>query len=286
MHCQWLPQFHFPDMYYEFASYVHHIASLGTFGINTTYVNWGEQTHTDETGNTLGTFNSFEMAVGASYGTELRDNLAVGSTAKFIYSKLAPYSSGEQRGKGEGSSVALDLGVLWNPHFVKRMSFGLNLQNLGPKMAYIDRDQADPLPTNLKCGFAYRALSTEFNKLTFLADFNKILVVKRKNTTADPSDDKSDPFYKAIFTSWTYNGFDYQIRRVTVGGGTEYCYNDQFFVRAGYFYEDIGKRRFATFGAGIKLSIYQFDFGYISGEESHPLNDTMRFSLSFVFNNR
>lgn len=286
MHTQWLPTFNFGDMYYDFASYVQHFAGIGTFGLSSTYVNWGEQEHTDETGANLGKFNSFEMAIGLSYGTTLSQNLAVGSTVKYIFSRLAPYSSGAQRGKGEGSCVAFDMGLLWKPNVVKRLSMGLNLQNLGPKMSYIDRDQADPLPTNLKWGFAYRALTTEYNKLTFLVDFNKMLVVRRKNNTLDPLDDKSDPFYKAIFTSWTYNGFKYQIKRITSGGGAEYSYNDQFFLRAGYFYEDIGKRRFATFGAGLRYSIYQFDFGYISGEQSHPLNETMRFSLSFIFNNR
>jgi len=39
--------------------------------------------------------------------------------------------------------------------------------------------------------------------------------------------------------------------------------------------------RYWAFGVGLKYSIYQFDFGYVSAGQGHPLNDTMRFSLSF-----
>ena len=37
---------------------------------------------------------------------------------------------------------------------------------MGPKITYIDAKQADPLPTNLKIGLSYKALDSEFNKLT------------------------------------------------------------------------------------------------------------------------
>lgn len=224
----------------------------------------------------MGTFSSYEMAIGLSYGVQLTENFAVGSTLKYVYSRLTPYSTGEQPGKGTGSSVAVDIGLLWMPGFFKKTTIGINLQNLGPKITYIDASQADPIPTNLKLGFAYRALTGEFNNLTFSVDFNKMLVTKYTDGT-------SDPFYKALFTSWTKGGFNQQIKNANLGGGAEYWYANTFSLRAGYFYEDIGKRRFATFGAGIRMSIYQFDFGYITGEEGNPLTDTMRFSLSFIF---
>lgn len=281
MHAQWLPGLNLGDMYYDFASYVQHFEGIGTIGISGTYINYGEQVRTDETGpEVISTFSSFEMAIGLSYGTMLSENLAVGSTAKYIYSRLAPFSAGEQQGAGIGSSVAVDLGFIWTPGFARRSAFGVNLQNLGPKITYIDAAQADPLPTNLKFGFAFKALESEFNKLTFTVDFNKLLVVK---TTDDEGNTKSDPFYKAVFSSWTDGGFSNQIKRTNVGGGAEYWYSNIFSLRAGYFYESVGKRKFATFGAGLRFSLYQFDFGYISGDTGHPLTDTMRFSLSFKF---
>lgn len=284
MHAAWLPELNLGDMFYDFASYVQYFEGIGTIGLSGTYVNYGEQVHTGEDSpEPLGTFSSFEMAIALSYGTFLSENLAVGSTAKYIYSRLSPFSAGEQQGAGIGSSVAVDLGLLWNPGFARRSTFGMNLQNLGPKITYIDAAQADPLPTNLKFGYAFKALQSEYNNLTFTIDFNKLLVHKE---TDKEGNTVSDPFYKAIFTSWTDGGLSNQIKRTSVGGGAEYWYSNIFSLRAGYFYEDIGKRKFATFGAGIRFSIYQFDFGYISGETGHPLSDTMRFSLSFKFDEK
>ncbi len=282
MHASWLPQFKLGDMFYDFASYTQHFEGLGTFGLSAIYLTLGEQEHMSEENQSLGTFDSFQLALGASYGTQITDNLSVGSTLKFIYLKLtnSNIQVGAQSTDGTGTSVAIDLGVLYNPNwFNKRLTLGANLMNLGPKVTFIDAAQADPIPTNLKAGFAYKALNREFNKLTITADINKLLVTRNEDGT-------SDPFYKAVFTSWTEGGLDYQIKRMSISGGAEYWYSNIFSLRAGYFYEDIGERRFATFGAGIRYSMYQFDFGYIAGGEDHPLAETMRFSLSFLFGNR
>ncbi|MFC1555502.1 PorV/PorQ family protein [candidate division KSB1 bacterium] len=286
MHASWLPQFGLGDMYYDFASYIQHFEGIGTFGLSTTYLTLGAQEYRDENNNFLGTFDSFQLATGVSYGTQLSDNLSVGSSLKFIYMKLtgSEVQVGAQSTDGTGASVALDIGLLWNPNwFNQRLTLGMNLMNLGPKITFVDAAQADPIPTNLKAGFTFDALRGEFNKLSFTTEINKLLVRKY---TDDAGETQSDPFYKAIFSSWTEGGFDHQLKRMSIAGGAEYWYSNLFALRGGYFYEDIGKRRFATFGAGIRYNTYQFDFGYIAGEEDHPLSQTMRFSLSFIFGSR
>ncbi|MCB0311926.1 MAG: hypothetical protein KDH84_01435, partial [Calditrichaeota bacterium] len=55
-------------------------------------------------------------------------------------------------------------------------SLGANLSNVGPKITYIDKEQADPIPMNLRLGLAYKLLDSEFNKLTFVYDINRLLV--------------------------------------------------------------------------------------------------------------
>jgi len=55
-------------------------------------------------------------------------------------------------------------------------------------------------------------------------------------------------------------------------------------VRGGYFNENQykGNRKYFTAGAGFKLNIFQLDAGYvISTSQSNPLDQTLRFSLSF-----
>ena len=57
-----------------------------------------------------------------------------------------------------------------------KLTFGLNLSNLGPKVSFIDPDQADPQPTNLTLGFNYALVNGEFNKLNIVYDVDKLLV--------------------------------------------------------------------------------------------------------------
>ncbi len=276
MHSNWLPQFNMSDLYYDFASYIHNVEDIGTFGISATYLNLGEQERRGEHNEFLGTFNAYNMAIGASYGTKVKENLSLGITMKYIYLKLADYGTGEEKGKGTGSSVGVDIGVLYRPEFLDKLSIGANLANMGPKVAFIDASQADPIPTNLKLGFAYQLLDGRYNKLVATIDFNKLLVVRH-------SDGSSDSFYKAIFTSW-FDKYQRSLKRIGTAVGFEYWYSNIIALRFGHYYEDIGKRRFWTFGGGIRYSIYGFDFGYISAnKEGSPLADTMRFSLSFKF---
>jgi hypothetical protein len=69
-----------------------------------------------------------------------------------------------------------------------------------------------------------------------------------------------------------------------VGIGVEYWYDNLFAVRGGYFNEskDKGNRRYFTTGIGLRYQAFGFDLGYIIATDvSHPLNETLRFSLHF-----
>ena len=139
-----------------------------------------------------------------------------------------------------------------------------------------DAAQADPLPTNLKIGFAYRILDMEYNKLTLTMDTNKLLVVRH-------DDGSTDPFYKAVLTSWTDGSLADQSSRLISSCGVEYVYNSMIYLRAGYYYDEEGKVKYPSFGAGLQYSSFRFDFAYVAVEQGHPLSDTMRFSLTAGF---
>jgi len=302
MHSNWLPSL-VSDMFYDFLAYRQNVDAIGgVVGGSITYFNMGEQTQTDETGPTpIGTFSSWEMAVALSYATKLNPNLGLGVNARYIHSALAPIGAGAEKGKGVGSSFAADIGLLYNASFLKGLSMGFNLSNMGPKITYIDADQADPLPTNLKMGVSYKVLDSEYNKLRIAIDTNKLLVYKYwKNTATGKSIDheayrklssddknqyesKTDPFYKAIFTSWTDGSLSDQANRMISSIGAEYVYNNMIFLRAGYYYDDEGSVKYPAFGAGLQYYKYRFDFAYVAAEQGSPLSDTMRFSLTAGF---
>jgi hypothetical protein len=261
----------------------------GTLGFSITYLNLGEFSVTNSSGPTvIDKFKSFEYAVTAGYATKAYDDLGIGFNLRFIHSALSPIGTESEQGKGIASTVSVDLALMWRPAVLdvpllgdlgKKFSVGVNLSNLGPKITYIDADQADPLPTNLRVGFGYRPVEDEYNSLTASLDFSRLLV-RRYN------DGTSDPFYKGIFTAWGDQGF----KKVIVSGGMEYWYGAPklLALRIGYFYENpqTGARKFMTFGAGIRYDIYGFDFSYINAAEGHPLADTIRFSLLIAWGGR
>ena len=289
-HANWLPQFQQADLFYEFLTFRHHMASLGgTIAASVTYLNLGEFIRTSSSGpEEIGRFKSFEYAVTLGYGTKVSSTLGLGVNLRLIHSSLSPLGTEQEEGKGIATSIGFDLAALYKPTDLEipltglslrdRLSIGFNLSNMGPKVVYIDADQADPLPTNLRLGFGYRVIQSEYNNLTAALDFNRLLVRKyAPDSLKGPK--PPDPFYKAIFTAWGDNGF----RKVTTGGGLEYWYGKPRLIalRAGYFYESpsFGGRKFMTFGAGIRYDIYGFDFSYISAPDRSPLGNTLRFSL-------
>jgi hypothetical protein len=300
-HSNWLPAFHL-DLFYDYLTYKQYVEDLnGTVSGSITYMNFGEFIRTGPDDPTeLGKFTSFDAALTLGYATKLSPDWGVGMNFRLIHSRLSDQGTAEEKGSGVATSVSFDVAAMWRPEklvlpFVDeniggKLSIGLNISNLGPKIYYIDQAQADPIPTNFRLGFAYKILDDEYNSLIYTLDFNKLLVTKHDSTSADPNG--SDPFYKAIFTSWTNKPFSEELRKFTTSMGLEYRYGNPnedflFAIRAGYFYEDpsYGNRKFLTFGAGIKYEMYSFDFSYITtdvfpGGENHPLSNTLRFSVA------
>ena len=88
------------------------------------------------------------------------------------------------------------------------------------------------------------------------------------------------------FNSFSYapGGVNEKLQEIMWSVGAEYAYNNQFFVRGGYFNESQfkGNRKYFTAGAGFKLNVFQLDASYvISTSQTNPLDQTLRFSLSF-----
>jgi hypothetical protein len=286
-HSPWLPGLGLSDLFYDYLCGKHYMKKLkGTIGASITYLNIGTIIQTDEFGNEIGSYQAFDGALAVGYGTKVSNDLGVGIVTRFIYSKLAVDPVAGEQGTGTAYDLSFDLSTLWKPtktgvKFINnRLGIGVNLSNIGPKVTYVDNAQADPLPTNLRLGFAYDIYKSEFNNFTITADFAKLLVNRGENG-------ESDPVYKGIFTSFS-GGFDDVMKSIQTSIGAEYWYSNPKLIglRAGYFYEDPdrGKRKFITMGASIRYSLYGFDFSYISTiEENHPLANTLRFSLSVNF---
>ena len=289
-HSNWLPQFHL-DLFYDYLTYRQYFESLnGSITASVTYMNFGEFIRTSaDSPDPIGTFRSFDAALTLGYATKVSNDWGLGMNFRIIHSRLSDQPTANEQGSGVATSVSFDIATMWRPSSFdipllgdigNKFSVGANLSNLGPKIYYIDQAQADPIPTNLRIGFAYQILKDEYNSLMYTLDLSKLLI--------DKDSSGSKEFYQAIFTSWGAKPF---FRSMDYSMGMEYWYGQPgdflFALRTGLFYEDpaYGNRKFVTFGAGIRYDIYGFDFSYITTSifpngANHPLSDTLRFSVS------
>lgn len=289
---KWLPQFQQSDLYYAFGGYRLYIPEIeGSVEGSITFLNLGSFERTSSDNRSLGTFTSYEFAGAVSYGTKLTREIGFGLGLRFIHSSLSPVGTEQEQGAGVANSIAVDFGFMYRPsRFVvpftttdigNHVSFAASITNFGPPISYIDEAQSDPIPTNLRLGFAADFVKSEFNKITWSLDVNKLLISRTLAKADDP--------FTALGKTWTTkaNGAKKNIgeiiREFTLGSGIEYWYSNIIALRFGLFHEDpgMGNRKFLTFGAGIRYDMYGFDFSYISGlgEERSPLEETLRFTL-------
>ncbi len=252
MHVNWLPELA-NDIYYEFFSFVQNIPEWGTLGGNITFLSYGNISRTDPTGNPLGDFSAFDVALTLSYGTPLTPNLSGGVSAKIIYSHLSDQGAGAEQGSGTSTGLALDVGLLY--HMSDRWNLGIAVTNLGPDIAYIDVAQADPLPRNLAIGLSTYLVKSDYNNILLTAEMNKSLV------------GLNDPFST-------------ELKEIIYNMGAEYRYGSFIAFRAGYIYDREGEVKTPTLGFGLAYKLFNFDFAYIPSNDNVPLANTMRLSLS------
>lgn len=262
------------------------------------YSSLGDVPFTDEFGNLERTFKPNELAFDLGYSRIFAENFSGGIAFRFIYSNLTggTYSGGEAT--KPGISFAADISGYYRKDvtlFSKKgeIAAGLNFSNIGSKMSYSDGQTSDFIPMNMRLGSAGTINFDNFNKLTLTLDFNKLLVptppIRDTNGNIIDGKDPNVSVPVAIFQSFydAPNGFGEEIDEITTSIGTEYWYNNQFAIRAGYFHENAskGNRKYFTAGAGFRLKGFQIDFSYLMPTVSnHPLARTLRFSLAFDIN--
>lgn len=91
---------------------------------------------------------------------------------------------------------------------------------------------------------------------------------------------------KGIFKSFNDapGGMKEELREISYSIGAEYNYNQQFFLRAGYYYQNPTKGNLQYFGigAGFALNVLRLDASYmLATAQTSPLDQTLRFTLTF-----
>ena len=163
MHVNWLPNLA-DDMYYEFLGYRKSFPNLGTIGGHLIYLNLGEQVRMDEYAQYQGKFTSYMMAGAISYSQKINETSSFGLNAKLSYQHLVELGTGSEKGKGTSIDFGFDVGYMKKGWLLPTLDLGITMTNIGPKVSFIDPDQADPQPTNLTFGFAYELFNSEVNR--------------------------------------------------------------------------------------------------------------------------
>lgn len=266
---------------------------LGAFNFAVRFFSLGETTFRQTQLDPGVVQNPQEFALQAGYSRKLGEVTGIGVNLKYINSDLASGQIVNGSTVEEGTAVAGDLNFYFDPvsNGNADWSFATGITNIGSKIAYLENsDVQDFLPTNFGIGTNV-ALSTGGNStVSFALDANKLLVPTPENI--GDSDFRDQGVINAIFTSWSDapDGFSEEIREFQVSLGGEYNYNEQFFGRGGFFYEDEskGNRQYATLGAGARLQnigVANFAYLFATNNNNSPLDGTLRFSLEFDLNN-
>jgi len=280
------------------------------------YFTLGDITFTDVIGNNLGQYKPSEFAIGSAYSRKLSDQFSLAISGRYIYSNLTGGQSAGGITTNAGQSVAADVAGYFRKdiRIAKKdmeLALGANISNIGNKVRYTETSTRDFIPINLRLGTALNADLDEYNKISFAFDINKLLVptppLFDTRSTIDSSgisipnpnegeiisgQDPNVSVVSGIFQSFgdAPGGFSEEMREINFSIGTEYWYDDQFAVRAGYFNEHNtkGGRKFFTFGSGVKYNVFALDFSYLINASraingNNPLANTMRFTLIFDF---
>jgi hypothetical protein len=232
------------DVNYSYLSYINPIGSGTAFGIGIVFLSYGQSEGTDALGNPTGTFGSNEFSPALYGGTRILNDLSVGASLKYIRIQLAPNSQ-----SGVGSTVGLDLAALYRIP-AARLNFGVNVQNLGPSVTFINEDQASPLSRNIKVGAAWQIVNDKQFSVTAAGDYNQSLVT---------SDFR------------TYNE------------GIELSYQNQFAGRLGWYADPLGDISGLTFGFGVAWNSLVLDFGSIPQARNSQLDNVSKFTLGYHF---
>ncbi len=266
------------------------------------YFSLGQIDFTDVNGGSLGSFNPSEFALDVAYSRKLSEDFSGGIALRYIHSNLTggiPVPGGIS--SKAGNSVAADVAVYYQKDVEvgKKpavFSWGVAITNIGSKISYTETGDKDFIPINLRLGPSLKLKLNDYNELAFNLDFNKLLVPTPPIYSSDSIGNSliiygKDPkvgVAAGIFQSFSDapDGFKEELKEINIAGGMEYWYDKQFAFRTGYFFESAqkGNRKYFTLGAGLRYSVFGLDFSYlIPTQQRNPLENTLRFSLSFKF---
>ncbi|MFH1220118.1 MAG: PorV/PorQ family protein [Candidatus Eisenbacteria bacterium] len=248
------------DVYFETFDMAHSVSDIGTLGLSIIYLTYGKWWETTAGGQEVAEHTSYEFAFGGYYALRLTDTASLGVGLKVCHVFLSPAVEATGFKEGAGTSFAADFGILARP--TPRISFGIALQNLGPDMSFIQKEDSAPLPRTLRGGIAFKPfVGEEYSTLVSLEATKALIGL-------------NEIFSKGHFS---------EVRRdATLNGGVELTFANFVSPRTGYIYDPDGKIKGFTFGFGVRVPVGRgLNFNYASVPKAEDLGRENKFSLDY-----
>jgi hypothetical protein len=269
------------------------------------YFSLGEVSSTD-LGGAATSINPYEMSIDLGYSRKLSESFSMGIAFRYIYSDLGYNTSDVGDSSTGASAFAADISGYYTSYPIIgqnecQWSWGWNVSNIGTKVSYDNGNNPAFLPTNLRLGTSFLFPLADYHTLAINLDLNKLLVPTRprQQDYIDDNGQEDQEAYQRALIDWqdmspitgifksfsdAPGGAKEELREITYSLGAEYSYNQQFFLRAGYYHESEykGNRQYFGFGAGFSLNVVRLDASYmVATAQTSPLDQTFRFSLTF-----
>ena len=268
------------------------------------YFSLGEVALNGAGGTGASTINPYEMSLDIGYSRKLSEKFSMGVVFRYIYSDLSfseSYASDQSAG---ASAFSADISGYYVTYPIVgrnecQWAWGFDISNIGSKVNYNHGDNPAFLPTNLRIGTSFTFPLADYHNLALNLDLNKLLVpvMPRRQDFADDTQGEVD--YVKAYQDWQNmssitgifksfgdapGGMSEEFKEISFSLGAEYSYNDQFFLRGGYYYQHPAKGNLQYFalGAGFAFSVLRLDASYMMATaQTSPLDQTLRFTLTF-----
>lgn len=265
------------------------------------YFSLGEVSMDNQSSGEGGTsLNPYEMSFDVGYSRKLSEKFSMGVVFRYIYSDLGfseSYAGDQSTG---ASAFSADISGYYTTYPIIgrnecQWSWGFDISNIGSKVNFNHGDNPAFLPTNLRLGTSFTFPLADYHNLSLNLDLNKLLVptMPRRDDFEDGTDGEiayvkayedwqNMSSIKGIFKSFgdAPGGMSEEFKEISFSLGAEYNYNQQFFLRAGYYYQH--NLQYFGLGAGFALNVLRLDASYmLATAQTSPLDQTLRFTLTF-----
>ena len=289
----WLKNLGLNDIYLAYLSGYNKFDKIQAIGYSIRYFSLGELDFRNSDGVNTGHGNPAEFEVAMSYSRKMSDKFAAGLTGKFIYSNLAAGQEVDGIAIETAKAFAIDISLFYKTKmnlggYKTNLNTGLTISNVGSTITYTKSTDKDFLPQNLGLGTSMDMQFDDYNSISFILDFNKLLLPTPVLDSTGYKKFQGSPISAALSSfSDAEGGFTEELREISTSVGVEYWYDKQFAIRAGYFYEHPlkGDRQFLTLGLGLNYNVYGMSISYLvpTNNTRNPLDGTLRFSFSMDF---